>query len=123
MPPSLSMGEKRGGGHRCRGDRSQVPKDRGTKTGRPGETGAEDGGQGAGQELGVDGPAAHGSESNRRGQCPGERPRLGALRSAERQGAPDPGNVGGSLFPFGALALCCCTGAFSSCGERGFSCG
>lgn len=45
----------------------------------------------------MDGPAAHGSESNRRGRCPGERPRLGALRSAEGQGAPDPGNLGVSV--------------------------
>ena len=33
-----------------RGRQSQVPKDRGTEIGWPGETGAEDGGQGAGQD-------------------------------------------------------------------------
>ena len=52
MPPSLFMGDKSGGGHRYRGDRSQFPKDRGTKIGWPRETGAEDGGQGAGQDSG-----------------------------------------------------------------------
>ena len=56
---------------------------------------------GSGPGLGVDGLAVHSSVSNRRRRCPDERPRLRALRSVEGQGAPDPGNLGGSLFPFG----------------------
>lgn len=93
MPLFLFMGEKSGGGHRCGGDRSQVPQGRGRGQDGLGRL-AQGRGQGAGRELGVHRPAANGMESSKNGQRPRERPQLGALRSGKGQGAPDPGNSG-----------------------------